>query len=63
MKCIDACCCALVIRITARSRAFSLHISLKLSAAADYTDGLRLGWFTVRIVNECISYKTASISQ
>jgi len=40
MKSIDACCCALVICSTARSCAFTLHISLKFSAAADHTDGL-----------------------
>ena len=40
MKLIGACCCALVICSTARSRAFSLHISLKFSAAAEHTDGL-----------------------
>ena len=31
---------SLVICNTARSRAFTLHISLKLSAAADHTNGL-----------------------
>ena len=40
MKLIGACCCALVICSTACSHAFTLHISLKISAAADYTDGL-----------------------
>ena len=40
MKCIGACCCALVICSTARSRAFTLHISVKFSAAADHTNGL-----------------------
>ena len=40
MKSIDAHCCALVICSTARSRAFTLHISLKFSAAADHTNGL-----------------------
>ena len=40
MKWIGACCCALVICSTERSRAFTLHISLKLSAAADHTNGL-----------------------
>jgi len=33
-------CCAQVICSTARSRAYTLHISLKFSAAADHTDGL-----------------------
>jgi len=40
MKLIGACCCVLVICSTARSRAFTLHISLKFLAAADHTDGL-----------------------
>jgi len=40
MKSIGACCCALVICSTSRSRAFTLHVSLKFSAAADHTDGL-----------------------
>ena len=40
MKSIGARCCALVICSTARSRAFTLHISFKFSAAADHTDGL-----------------------
>ena len=40
MKSIGACCCALVICSTWRSRAFTLHISLKFSGAADNTDGL-----------------------
>jgi len=35
-----------VICSTARSRAYALHISLKLSAAADHTDGLILDWIT-----------------
>ena len=45
MKSTGACCCALVICSTARSRAFTLHIPLKFSAAADHIDGLhsRLG--------------------
>jgi len=43
MKSIGARCCALVICSTARSRAFTLHISLKFSAAADHTDGLHSG--------------------
>ena len=37
---IGACCGALVICSTARSRSFTLHISLKFSPAADHTDGL-----------------------
>ena len=40
MKWIDAYCCALVICSTARSRAFTLHISLMFSAAADHTNDL-----------------------
>ena len=40
MKLIGACCCAIVICSTVRSHAFTLHISLKFSAAADHTDGL-----------------------
>ena len=45
MKWTDAYCCALVTCSTARSRAFTLHISLKFSAAADHTNSLhsRLG--------------------
>ena len=39
MKSIGA-CCALMICSTARSCAFTLHISLKFSAAADHTDGV-----------------------
>ena len=40
MKLIGACCCAIVICSTARSRAFTLHILLTFSAAVDHTDGL-----------------------
>jgi len=41
MKRIGACCCARVICSNARSRSLTLHISLKLSVAADHTDGLQ----------------------